>query len=118
MERRKVKKDHHFPTFLLDNIFRRLVSSPRKYNPHIKADQVVADLGSGPGYFTLAMAQEVGPEGKVYAVDSDEKSIQAVEKKADKKHLHNIEAHASSAASLEFIEDQSVDFVLADGLIC
>lgn len=35
-----------------------------------------------------------------------------------KRSLHNIEMHASSAASLGFIPDRSVDFVLADGLLC
>jgi ubiquinone/menaquinone biosynthesis C-methylase UbiE len=29
----------------------------------------VADIGAGTGYFALPMAAQVGPEGKVYAVD-------------------------------------------------
>lgn len=28
-----------------------------------------ADLGAGPGFFTLPLAERVGPEGRVYAVD-------------------------------------------------
>jgi predicted RNA methylase len=44
---------------------------------------VVADLGCGLGYFTLALAEFVGPEGRVYAVDSDGKAIRALEKKAE-----------------------------------
>jgi predicted methyltransferase len=32
---------------------------------------VVADLGSGSGYFTFHLAKEVGPGGKVFAVDLD-----------------------------------------------
>jgi ubiquinone/menaquinone biosynthesis C-methylase UbiE len=30
----------------------------------------VADLGAGPGFFTLPLAEEVGPRGKVFAVDA------------------------------------------------
>jgi ubiquinone/menaquinone biosynthesis C-methylase UbiE len=78
---------------------------------------VVADLGCGSGYYTLALAELVGPEGKVYAVDLDNKCIKALEKKADKSGYHNIEAHASSASDVSFIKDRSVDFVLANGLL-
>ena len=69
------------------------------------------------GVYTLALAELVGPVGKVYAVDLDKKNIQALKKKADKGHHHNIEIHASSAADLSFIEDKSVDFILANGLL-
>lgn len=31
----------------------------------------VADIGSGGGYFTMRLARAVGPEGRVYAVDTD-----------------------------------------------
>jgi ubiquinone/menaquinone biosynthesis C-methylase UbiE len=79
---------------------------------------MVADLGCGPGYYTLALAESVGPEGRVYAVDSDEKAILTLEKKADRRDLHNVEAHASSASDLSFIKDGSVDFILANGLLC
>ncbi len=54
----------------------------------------------------------------VYAVDSDEKAIRAVEKKAASRGVDHIEARALSAAKLSFIQDDSVDFVLADGLLC
>jgi len=37
----------------------------------LRAGQVVAEIGSGSGYFTLRLARAVGPEGKVYAVDID-----------------------------------------------
>ena len=112
------KQDKHFPLFAHDSLFRRLFSSPKKFCRYVTTGQVVADLGCGPGYYTIALAECVGSEGKVYAVDSDEKAIRAVEKKADKRGYHNIEAHASSAFELSFIEDGSVDFILANGLLC
>jgi ubiquinone/menaquinone biosynthesis C-methylase UbiE len=88
------------------------------FAPTSKKGQVVADLGCGPGYYMLALAECVGPEGRVYAVDSDEKAIRALETKAQKHGLRDIEAHASSASDLSFIRDRSVDFILANGLLC
>ena len=37
----------------------------------VSGGMVVADLGCGPGYFSVPMASMVGKEGLVYAVDSD-----------------------------------------------
>jgi len=112
------KQDKHFPVWGLDNFIRRLTDNPNKYCSYVTKGQVVADLGCGPGYYTLLLAESVGPEGKVYAVDSDEKAIRALEKKASKHGYHNIEAHATSASDLSFIKDGSVDFVLACDMLC
>jgi len=113
------KRDKHFPLFAHDNPIRRLFEPPQRLvKSYVTNGQVLADLGCGPGYYTLALAEFVGPEGRVYAVDSDEKAIRALEKKADKRGYHNIETHASSASDLSFIKDGSVDFVLANGLLC
>jgi predicted methyltransferase len=106
----EAKRDKHFPLFAHDNPLRRASSSPRKYCSFVKQDQTVADLGCVPGYYTLALADSVGPKGRVYAVDSDEKAIRAVERKAAKWKYHNIDARVSSAANLSFIKDNSVDF--------
>ena len=96
----------------------RIFAPPQKFiRPHVKNGQVVADLGCATGYYTLALADSVGSEGKVYAVDKNKKSIRVLEKKIEKGGYHNIEAHASSAADLSFIKDRSVDFVFANTLL-
>ncbi|UCB44031.1 MAG: class I SAM-dependent methyltransferase [Dehalococcoidales bacterium] len=96
----------------------RVFAPPKKLiGPYVKNGQVVADLGCATGYYAIALADSVGTEGKVYAVDKNKKSIRLLEKKAEKGGYRNIEAHASSAADLGFIEDQSVDFVFASGLL-
>ena len=112
------KGDKHFPLLALDHPLRRLFGSTRKYCAYVEQNQIAADLGCGPGFFTLALAEKVGAKGRVYAVDSDERAIRALETKARRQGCRNIEAHASSAADLSFIEDESVDFVLAAGLLC
>ena len=112
------KEDKHFPLFAHDNIFRRLFENPREYCQYVKNGQAVADLGCGPAYYTMALAESVGPQGRVYAVDSDEKAIKKVEEKAQKLGIHNIETHTSTASELDFVETESIDFVLAHGLLC
>jgi ubiquinone/menaquinone biosynthesis C-methylase UbiE len=112
----KEKSDKHFPVWA--HKFSTLSSNPKKYCSYVKNGQVVADLGCGPGFYTLALADCVGNEGKVYAADSDEKVIQALDNKVKKGSYHNIETHVTSASDLSFIKDGSVDFVLANGLLC
>lgn len=49
-----------------------------------------ADIGCGSGYFTLPVAERVGPEGKVYAVDLQPQMLQELERRAQAKGLKNI----------------------------
>lgn len=90
----------------------------KRIGPYIKKGQVVADIGCGWGYFTFVFAELVGLKGKVYSVDLSKNCIGSIQKKADKAGYHNIKAHASTAADLGFIQDKSVDFVFANGLLC
>jgi SAM-dependent methyltransferase len=113
-----VRKDKHFPLFAHDNLLRRLFGDPHRYCAYVTAGQTVADLGCGPGYYTLALAETVGPEGRVFAVDSDEKAIRHVQEKAARRGYDHVEAHASSAGALRYIADACVDFILANGLLC
>ena len=41
----------------------------------IQAGTVVADVGSGDGYFSFHLARRVGSGGRVYAVDIDEDEL-------------------------------------------
>src|SRR5208283_103345 len=113
-------KDRHLPTFVMDNFVRRWISPPKKkVSKFISAGSVVADVGCGPGYFTIPMAELVGSTGKVYAADSDPKSIKVLRAKSDAQRLENIiETHATSAANLGAIPNQSVDFVFANAVLC
>ncbi len=104
----------------MDNFLRRLVFPPKKkISKFISAGITVADIGCGPGHFTIPMAELVGAQGKVYAVDSDPKSMQVLKAKSEGGGFQSIiEVHTASAASLEFAPDRSVDFVFANGVLC
>ena len=41
----------------------------------LKAGGAAVDIGSGPGYWTIPMAELLGPLGRVYAVDLSEETI-------------------------------------------
>lgn len=45
-----------------------------------KAGGVWADLGSGTGAFTLALADLIGPTGQIYSVDKDRNALREQEK--------------------------------------
>ena len=101
------------------NPFKRLYEDPVKsLEPYVKKGQVAVDLACNTGYYTLALADCVGPKGKVYAVDLNERLIRELKGKVVESGFHNIELHACSAADMNFIKDGSVDFVLANGLLC
>lgn len=57
----------------------------------IAKGQRVADLGSGGGYFTFRLAEAVGPDGRVYAVDIDPGMNAHVAEEAEKRGLAQVE---------------------------
>lgn len=58
----------------------------------LKAGQTVADVGCGPGFFTLPAARIVGPTGMVYAIDIEPKMLDLVRTRALAANLEHVEA--------------------------
>ncbi|HEY6346793.1 MAG TPA: methyltransferase domain-containing protein [Bryobacteraceae bacterium] len=56
----------------------------------IKNGDVVADIGAGPGFFSLRAAEHVGPRGKVFAVDVQQEMIDGLRRMIQKSGLENI----------------------------
>jgi ubiquinone/menaquinone biosynthesis C-methylase UbiE len=112
--------DRKLPHFATDNLVRRIFSPPKRLlSKYVSSGSSVADLGCGPGYFTIPMAELTGPGGKVYAVDFDAGAVEEVARKAGARGFDRVvEARAGSAAEADFIPDGSVDFVFAHGLLC
>ncbi|MHB9155014.1 MAG: class I SAM-dependent methyltransferase [Endomicrobiales bacterium] len=70
-------------TCTFDNPLRRLVHDPRKIlGPYVKSGQTVMDIGAGFGFFSLGMARLAGAEGKVVAVDIQERSLRVLARRA------------------------------------
>ena len=50
----------------------------------------VLDAGCGPGRLTIPIAQKIGPQGEVVAMDIQQGMLQRVREKAQAANLHNI----------------------------
>jgi ubiquinone/menaquinone biosynthesis C-methylase UbiE len=92
--------------------------SRKQVEPFVSKGWIVADLGANNGYYTFGLAKGVGPEGMVIAVELNDKLVRRIRKKIKGGGYHNINLHAASAEDLNFIDDNSIDFVLANGLLC
>lgn len=77
----------------------------------LREGMAVADVGAGTGLFTLAMAEVVGPKGKVYAVDVQSYFLDHIGQKARKAKLDNVELVRAEQGSAKLPEG-SVDLVL------
>ena len=56
----------------------------------VRRGSVVADIGAGPGYFTLLLARAVGPTGRVYAVDPGLLHLERLRARLMKTPLRNV----------------------------
>lgn len=91
----KEEKEHVCPWwigYLLIAPIRKLFQNPVRITyPYLKPGMKVLDYGSAMGFFSLPMAERVGPAGKVYCVDIQEKMLNKLLKRAEKAGLRNIE---------------------------
>lgn len=56
----------------------------------IQSGQVVADIGAGSGYYTVRLAREVGPTGKVYGTDIQPGMLDLLLRNVAKAKLDNV----------------------------
>ncbi|MCP2619754.1 methyltransferase domain-containing protein [Candidatus Aminicenantes bacterium AC-334-K16] len=77
-------------------MFNRLAADPKSKPDEIlkalnlRRGQFVADIGAGGGYFSLRMAELVGSEGKIFAVDANPDFLHYIEQQAQEKGLNNL----------------------------
>ncbi|MCK8823640.1 class I SAM-dependent methyltransferase [Fuchsiella alkaliacetigena] len=81
----------------------------------LKKGATVADIGAGIGYFSLPAAQIVGSEGLVYALDTSEEMLGALEEIVKEEGLANLKLVKSSEYDAQ-LED-AVDFILISSVI-
>jgi ubiquinone/menaquinone biosynthesis C-methylase UbiE len=65
---------------------------------------VVADIGSGGGFFTYLFSERVGESGKVYAVDTSRSNLAYIEARVAEKGLQNVKAVPTDGYELDLPE--------------
>jgi ubiquinone/menaquinone biosynthesis C-methylase UbiE len=68
----------------------------------------VADIGAGTGFFSVLFAEQVGPVGRVYAVDIAESFVRETVERAERLGLENVEGVVNPVDSIQLAED-SID---------
>lgn len=99
--------------WVLDIWIRKYIHNPYKIiGDYIKEGQTVLDLGCGPGFFSLAMAEMVGEKGRVISVDIQEEMLQMLRDKSERAGLKSrILPHKAQSDKIGI--SQMVDFALA-----
>jgi len=76
------------------------------------AGMTIADIGCGPGYATLDLAEVVGPRGRVVAIERSRRFLDALESEARRRGLANIETHERD------LDADGLPSVTVDGTWC
>jgi ubiquinone/menaquinone biosynthesis C-methylase UbiE len=101
--------------YILASPLRRLMYKPEIIvGPYIKEGDLILDIGSAMGFFTLPMARLAGNTGRVVAVDLQKKMIRSLRRRIGRAGLtERIETRLCSASTLG-IDDLAgrVDFAL------
>jgi SAM-dependent methyltransferase len=71
----------------------------------------VADVGCGSGYFTVKIAAEIGPEGKVWAIDAWQDMLDYLDRRVQIEGLENVELVLVERDDPQ-IPDGSADLIL------
>lgn len=106
--------------YLLASPVRRWFEKPEEVlGPHLGSGATAMDVGCAMGFFSLPLAEIVGPGGRVICVDMQERMIRSLRKRAVRAGVSDrIETRSCSAKSLGIADlEGAVDFALAYAVV-
>lgn len=111
-----VPKGKPFPanrSFLLESPLRSLFTRKQRLFrwARLKEDMEILELGPGPGFFTVSLANWVR-SGVVHAVDIQEAMIAKLQRKLAKKGVTNVKTYCAPAWQLPLAEE-TIDAIFA-----
>jgi ubiquinone/menaquinone biosynthesis C-methylase UbiE len=99
--------------YTFDNPLRRALHDPERIlSGLVRQGQTVVDIGCGLGYFSLAMAQMVGPRGRVIALDSQAEMLVRARARARRRGVDGVIDFRRCAPD-DLGLSEPADFVLA-----
>ncbi|WP_198664742.1 class I SAM-dependent methyltransferase [Lewinella sp. IMCC34191] len=79
-------------------------------NMDIQADEEIADIGAGSGYYSFRMAEKA-PQGKVYAVDIQPEMLDLMRQRIEREGINKVELIRATESSPQ-LEANSVDLAI------
>ena len=77
----------------------------------LKPGMTVADIGAGTGYYSIRVAKQIGPSGRVLAVDIQPEMLQLLKANAHKAKLDNISTILGSESDPK-LPERAVDLII------
>lgn len=77
---------------------------------NVKPGDVICDMGSGNGFYSLPLAKMTGPTGKVLAVEIQQEMLDMLQKRAAAQDIKNIELVLGNEANPK-LKDGTVDIM-------
>lgn len=78
---------------------------------NIHNGDIIGDIGTGGGYFTFEFSRKVGKNGKVYAIDTNQKSLDFIGSKSKKEGINNIKTVLANENGLFLSEKVDMFFL-------
>lgn len=91
-------------------ILNREAASPKNHpdkimnNLHINSGDIVGDIGAGGGYFTYRFSRKVGETGRVYAIDTEQKSLDFIADNLKESGITNVKTILGNEYSVSLPE--------------
>ncbi len=84
---------------------------------YLKPGDRVADIGCGAGAYTIALAEEVGAMGQVYAVDVHREALHTLAGTLDKRGIINVEMLWADVEKQISIDAYSLDAIVLSNIL-
>lgn len=76
---------------------------------HLKSGQVVADIGSGPGYYSSRFSQLVGEKGHIYSIDTVQEHLNYIDDYTKERSIKNIKTIKTEGDTIGLNSKQKID---------
>lgn len=105
-----------FTNLKLNMLNKKAASSENKpheiiKNLEISGGDIIGDIGAGGGYFTFEFSKKVGKNGRVYAIDTNQKFLTFIEGESKKGMINNIKPVLADETGLYLPETVNIFFL-------
>jgi ubiquinone/menaquinone biosynthesis C-methylase UbiE len=105
-----------FTNLRLNMLNKKAASSENKPHEIIKSleihdGNIIGDIGAGGGYFTFEFSKKVGKNGRVYAIDTNQKFLTFIESESKKEMINNIKPVLADENELYLPETVNIFFL-------